>query len=404
MALDDRLRDDAQSLSPDLIRLRHTLHRTPEIGLSLPITQETVLRELDGLGLEITTGDKLTSVTAVLRGEHTGPAVLLRADMDALPVVEATGLAFASQIEGAMHACGHDLHTAMLIGAARLLAVHRDEVRGDVVLMFQPGEEGWDGAGLMLDEGVLDAAGHPVTSAYGMHVFSSRYPRGIFTTRPGTLMAASDALFVTVRGDGGHGSAPHLSRDPVTAAAEMVTALQTMVTRRFDAFDPVVVTVGSFHAGSRYNVIPDDAVFQATIRTFSAAARDQMRVEAPTLCERIGSAHGLDVEAVFREEYPPTVNDPEHAEFAINVVDDVLGQERSQPLPHPVAGAEDFSRVLEAVPGCYIFLGAHTGDGPTGADNHSAHATFDDRVLADGALLHAQLAIRALQRDAAARA
>ena len=402
MALDDRLHDDARSLSPDLIRLRHTLHRAPEIGLSLPITQETVLRELDGLGLEVTTGDTLSSVTAVLRGERPGPAVLLRADMDALPVAEATGLAFASQIDGAMHACGHDLHTAMLVGAARLLASNREDVRGDVVLMFQPGEEGWDGAGLMLAEGVLDAAGHPVTSAYGMHVFSSRYPRGSFTTRPGTLMAASDALFVTVHGEGGHGSAPHLGLDPVTTAAEMVTALQTMVTRRFDAFDPVVLTVGSFHAGSRYNIIPDDAVFQATIRTFSTAARDRMRVEAPRLCERIGSAHGLDVEAVFRDEYPPTVNAPDHAKFVADVVGDVFGEQRSQPLPHPVAGAEDFSRVLEAVPGCYVFLGAHTGEAPTGPDNHSAHATFDDRVLADGALLHAQLAIRALGREAAA--
>lgn len=403
MALDDRLYDDSRSLGPDLIRLRHTLHRSPEIGLSLPLTQEIVLSELEGLGLEITTGDKLSSVTAVLRGERPGPTVLLRADMDALPVVEATGLPFASQIDGAMHACGHDLHTAMLVGAARLLAAHREDVRGDVVLMFQPGEEGWDGAGLMLDEGVLDAAGHPVTSAYGMHVFSSRYPRGSFTTRPGTLMAASDALFVTVHGDGGHGSAPHLGRDPVTAAAEMVTALQTMVTRRFDAFDPVVVTVGSFHAGSRYNIIPDDAVFQATIRTFSTASRDRIRVEAPTLCERIGSAHGLDVEAIFREEYPPTVNAPDHASFAFDVVDDVFGEQRRQPLPHPVAGAEDFSRVLEAVPGCYLFLGAHTGDAPTGPDNHSARATFDDRVLADGALLHAQIALRALERDAVAR-
>lgn len=402
MALDDRLRDDAESLGPDLIRLRRALHQTPEIGLDLPVTQATVLGELDGLGLEVTTGEKLTSVTAVVRGEHPGPAVLLRADMDALPVTEATGLDFTSRNDGAMHACGHDLHTAMLVGAARLLASHRDELHGDVVLMFQPGEEGWDGAGLMLDEGVLEAAGRPVSSAYGMHVFSSRYSRGTFTTRPGTLMAASDALFVTVRGAGGHGSAPHLSRDPITAAAEMVTALQTMVTRRFNAFDPVVVTVGSFHAGSRYNVIPDDAFFQATIRTFSAASREQMRVEAPTLCERIGSAHGLDVEAEFREEYPATVNHAAHVDFVTDVVDEVFGEERRRPLEHPVAGAEDFSRVLDAVPGCYIFLGAHTGDQPDGADNHSPRATFDDSVLADGALLHTQLAVRALHRDAPA--
>lgn len=402
MALDDRLRDDAQEISADIVRLRHRLHRVPEIGLHLPATQQAVLRELEGLGLEVSTGDRLSSVTAVLRGGQAGPpAVLLRADMDALPVTEATGLDYASETAGAMHACGHDLHTAMLVGAARLLAAHREEVCGDVVFMFQPGEEGWDGAGLMLEEGVLDAAGKPVTSAYGMHVFSSRYPRGTFTTRPDTLMAASDALFVTVHGSGGHGSAPHLGRDPVTPAADMVTALQTMVTRRFNAFDPVIVTVGKFQAGSRYNIIPDDAEFQATIRTFSAEAREQIRALAPALCERIGAAHGVDVEAVFHDEYPPTVNDADHVDFATDVVQEVFGESRFQSLSHPVAGAEDFSRVLEAVPGCYIFLGAHTGDSPNTPDNHSPRATFDDAVLADGALLHAQLAMRALRRDAA---
>ncbi|MGH3504534.1 MAG: M20 metallopeptidase family protein [Nocardioidaceae bacterium] len=401
MAL-DQLRDDAQALGADLTRVRHTLHEYPEIGLDLPVTQRIVMDELDDLGLEVTTGDQLSSVTAVLRGSGSGPAVLLRADMDALPVQEATGLDFASRNDGAMHACGHDLHTAMLVGAAKLLARHRDELRGDVVLMFQPGEEGWNGAGLMLDEGVLEAAGHPVGSAYGMHVQSSRYPRGSVSTRPDTLLAASDALFVTVHGVGGHGSAPHLGADPVTAAAEMVTALQTMVTRRFDAFDPAVVTVGAFHAGTRYNIIPDQAVFRATLRTFSAAAREQMREQAPRLCERIGAAYGLDVEAEHHSEYPATVNEPAHVEFANGVVRDVFGPERSRQLAHPLAASEDFSRVLQAVPGCYLLLGAHTGDTPDGADNHSPRATFDDSVLPDGALLHAQLAIRALRRDAAA--
>src|SRR5947209_3274077 len=176
MALDDRLRDDAQELGPSLVALRRRLHERPEIGLDLPVTQRTVLEELDGLGLEIHTGAGLSSVTAVLRGAGTGPAVLLRGDMDALPVTEATGLEFASRIEGGMHACGHDLHTAMLVGAARLLAAHRDALAGDVVFMFQPGEEGWDGAGHMIEEGVLDAAGRRVGSAYGMHVLSAELP------------------------------------------------------------------------------------------------------------------------------------------------------------------------------------------------------------------------------------
>lgn len=398
-ALDDQLRDDATAFAPDLIQLRHALHECPEVGLHLPSTQAMVLKALEGLDLEITTGGGLSSVTAVLRGRQRGSAVLLRADMDALPVTEATGVDFASKAEGVMHACGHDLHVAMLVGAARLLVVRRDQLDGDVIFMFQPGEEGCDGAGLMLEEGVLEAAGSPVKSAYGMHVFSSRFPRGTFTSRPGTLMAASDALFVTVHGAGGHGSAPHLGRDPVTAAAEMVTALQTMVTRRFSIFDPVVITVGTFHAGTRYNIIPDDARLEATIRTFSAVAREQMRAETADLCRHVGAAHGLQVEVDFHPEYPLTVNDPSQVQFARQVVTDAFGEGRFVDMLDPVAGAEDFSRVLEEVPGCYLFLGAHTGNRTDGADNHSSRATFDDSVIRDGALLHGQLAVRALQHN-----
>jgi amidohydrolase len=398
--LQDALRDDAHELAGDLIELRHRIHRRPEIGLDLPITQDTVLRELDGVGLEISVGRALSSVTAVLRGARPGPAVLLRADMDALPVTEATGLDFASEIDGAMHACGHDLHVSMLVGAARLLCAHRAELAGDVVFMFQPGEEGWDGAGHMIAEGVLDASGQRVASAYGMHVMSSRYPQGVFSTRPGTLMAASDRLMVTVRGEGGHGSTPHLGRDPVTAAAAMVTGLQTMVTRRFDIFDPVVITVGLLRAGTKRNIIPDEAYFDATVRTFSERARDRIIVEAPLLCRRIGEAYGLEVDAGYSAEYPVTVNDARHAEFAAGVVAEVLGPERFEPMVFPQPGAEDFSRVLAAVPGCYLMYGASTGDPDRAMSNHSPRAAFDDGVLADGALLHAELAIRALRRDA----
>jgi hippurate hydrolase len=409
MALADALRTDADALSHELRELRHRIHRHPEVGLDLPVTQETVLGALDGLGLEITLGRALSSVTAVLRG-GTGtdgapgrrPAVLLRGDMDALPVTEETGLDWRSEIDGAMHACGHDLHVAMLVGAARLLAAHRDALAGDVVFMFQPGEEGWNGAGYMIDEGVLDAAGPRVSSAYGMHVMSAKYPYGVFLSRPGTLMAASDELKVTVRGVGGHGSSPHLGRDPVTAAAEMVTALQTMVTRRFDIFDPVVVTVGLFRAGTKRNIIPDEAFFDATVRTFSERSRDRIREEAPRLCERIGEAHGLTVEATYLTEYPMTVNDARHTEFAAGVVAEVLGADRYRQMVDPQAGAEDFSRVLAEVPGCYLMFGASVHPDPEQApSNHSPRAAFDDAVLADGALVHAQLAIHALRRDAA---
>src|SRR5579884_2204623 len=207
------LREEAASLAPDLVRLRRELHQWPEVGLQLPRTQERVLAALDGLPLEITTGTSLSSVTAVLRGAREGgPAVLLRGDMDALPLTEQADLPYASRTGDTMHACGHDLHTAMLAGAAQLLAAHRERLAGDVVFMFQPGEEGWDGAGAMLAEGVLDAAGRRVAAAYGLHVSAAGVPHGVFTSRPGPLMAASDGLFVTVRGAGGHGSAPHRAK------------------------------------------------------------------------------------------------------------------------------------------------------------------------------------------------
>ncbi len=415
MALDDLLRTDADALAPELTDLRHRLHRHPEIGLDLPWTQETLLAELDSLGLETTVGEGLSSITAVLRGGGSAgrgaapagadvPTVLLRGDMDALPVTEASGVDFTSEVDGAMHACGHDLHMAMLVGAARLLSAQRDALRGDVVFMVQPGEEGWDGAGAMIAEGVLDAAGRRADAAYGMHVMSSKYPTGVFVTRPGSLMAASAGLDVTVRGAGGHGSTPHLARDPITAAAEMVTGLQTLVTRRFDVFDPVVVTVGTFHAGTRRNIIADDAHFDATVRTFSAASRDRIREEAPALCRRIAEAHGLHADVVFTDEYPLTVNDSVEAAFAADVVRDVFGERSGAPMAFPQTGSEDFSRVLAEVPGCYLFLGASMAADPVAAPtNHSPRAAFTDDVLPKGALLHAQLAVRSLARLADAR-
>jgi amidohydrolase len=402
MALQDRLRQDVRELEHDMTQLRHQLHRRPEIGLELPETQRAVLDALGGLPLEISTGTSCTSVTAVLRGtaETSGPApaVLLRGDMDALPVQESTGVEFSSTVDGAMHACGHDLHTAMLVGAARLLSAHRDALRGDVVFMFQPGEEGWDGAGRMLAEGVLEAAGPRVQRAYGIHVIAGKLARGQFTTRPGTLMASSDGLMVTVKGVGGHGSAPHRAKDPVSVAADIVVSLQTMVTRQFDIFDPVVITVGSFHAGTRRNIIPPEATFEATVRTFSPAARERVAAASVRLCEDIAAAHGLGVDARYVTEYPVTVNDPVQAGFASGVVADVFGADRFRPMPNPEAGAEDFSRVLEEVPGCYLFLGAcPREDYEAAEDNHSPLAVFDDSVLGDGCLLHASLAIRALQ-------
>jgi amidohydrolase len=382
--------EDASALRDELVRLRRDLHAHPEIGLDLPRTQEKVLAALDGLPLEVSVGSGLTSVTGVLRGAGPGPVVLLRSDLDALPIQERTGLEYASRVDGAMHACGHDLHAAMLVGAAHLLAGRREELRGDVIFMFQPGEEGCDGAAAMIAEGVLDAAGRRPDAAFALHVFASGVPRGVFSARPGTTMAASDTLEVTVLGAGGHGSRPHRAKDPIPVACEIVTALQTLVTRQSNIFDPVVLTVGSFHAGTRRNVIPDTARFEATVRTFSPPAQAHVKGASVTLARSIAEAHGLRAEAEYVDGYPTTVNDPGLTAFAADTIIDLLGAQRFQPLPNPMPGGEDFSRVLRRVPGVFVPLGA--GDGS--ADNHSALAVFDDAVLTDGAAVLAELALR----------
>lgn len=394
---------DAAHLSDGLIDLRRRLHAVPEVGLQLPVTQQVLLAELAGLDLEITTGRDLTSIVAVLRGGSAGPLVLLRGDMDALPVVERTGEPFAPQHGSAhaeaMHACGHDLHMAGLVGAARLLSAHRAELAGDVVFMFQPGEEGFNGAGRMIDEGVLTAAGRKADAAYGLHVFSSWFPNRTFAARPGTLMAASAGLEVKVVGAGTHGSSPHRGKDPIPVACEIVTALQTLVTRQFDIFDPVVITVGSFHAGTKRNIVPDDAVFDATVRSFSPEAARAVADKSVRLCEGIAAAHGLTAEVKFVGEYPVTVNDDAEYEFVADTVRELFGSDRFTPMDEPLSGSEDFSRVLEEVPGAYLFLGATKAhEFETAPSNHSPLAAFDDSVLPDAATLLAELAVRRLAR------
>jgi hippurate hydrolase len=391
---------DAKEMQAEIARFRHELHQEPEIGLDLPRTQEKVLKALDGLPYEITLGESTTSVTAVLRGgapdaSPEKPVVLLRADMDGLPVQERTGVEFSSKLDGAMHACGHDLHTSMLAGAATLLAERRHQLAGDVVLMFQPGEEGFDGAGHMIREGVLDAAGRRADAAYGMHVFSSLEPYGQFCTKPGVMMSASDGLFVTVLGAGGHGSAPHAAKDPVTAAAEMVTALQVMITRQFNMFDPVVLTVGLLQAGTKRNVIPESARFEATIRTFSEASREKMMSAIPQLLKGIASAHGVEVDVDYRGEYPMTITDEDETHTAENVISGMFGDSRLSRWATPMSGSEDFSRVLAEVPGTFVGLSAvpRGVDHATSPFNHSPYATFDDGVLSDGAALYAELAV-----------
>ncbi|MEU4694392.1 M20 family metallopeptidase [Actinoplanes sp. NPDC023714] len=383
-----------------LIALRRALHREPELGLDLPLTQAKVLAALDGLPLEITTGKSLTSVTAVLRGGRPGPAVLLRGDMDALPVQEESGVGYASEIAGVMHACGHDIHTAGLVGAAHLLASRREELGGDVVFMFQPGEEGQRGAKIMIEEGVLDAAGSRVVAAYALHVAATALPLGLIATRPGTVLAASDSVTVTVTGRGGHGSSPHLAVDPVPALCEMVTALQTMVTRTADAWDPAVLTVGSIHAGSASNVIPESGTFQATVRTFSAATHQVIRAGVERVVKGIAEAHGVQVDLDYEENYPVTVNDAAESDFAYRTMQQVFGEQRALLAPRPLAGSEDFSFVLDEVPGAYLMLGAvPPGTDPATAPmNHAPQAVFDDRAVPEAAVALASLALARLTR------
>jgi hippurate hydrolase len=398
------LLDDARSLRGELAGLRRALHARPEVGLDLPRTQERVLAALQPYPYEISTGISSTSVTAVLRGTHpdrpvTGaPAVLLRADLDALPVQEMTGLDFASGVDGVMHACGHDLHTAMLAGAAALLADHRAQLRGDVVLMFQPGKEMHDGAAAMIGEGVLEAAGRRADAAYGLHVFSGVQRNDVFCSRPGPMLAAADGLTVTVHGRGGHSSSPHLACDPIPVACEMVLALQAMVTRQFSIFDPIVVGVGAIHGGDAPNAIPETVRFAASVRSWSHESRRLFRQTAARLVRSIADAHGAVAEVEHIDGYPVTITDPAETAFAAGTVAELFGDGRYETLAHPLPGSEDFSRVLAEVPGTFIGLGATPpGLDPASAPfNHSPYAQYDDDVLPSGAALYAELAVRRL--------
>jgi hippurate hydrolase len=390
----------AEQLGPDLIALRRALHQVPELGLDLPKTQALVLEALSGLDLDLTLGEGLSSVTAVVRGSGDGPPVLLRGDMDALPVTEAVAVPYASQHPGLMHACGHDLHVAALVGAARILHALRDQLAGDVVLMFQPGEEGPGGAEPMLAQGLLDASGHRVEAAYALHVYSATDPQGTWCGRPGTMFAACDELTVRVVGEGGHGSMPFRAKDPVPVACETVVALNSMVTRQFDIFDPVVLTVGTITSGTKENIIPAYADFAATVRTFSPEARDRVAAASVRLVEGIAAAHGLRAEVAFQRGYPCTVNDADEYGFVADTIREMFGADRYQEWPNPDPGGEDMSYVLQEVPGAYVMISAcREGTDPsTAADNHSPLADFDDSVLPDCAALLAELALRRTSR------
>jgi hippurate hydrolase len=387
----------AKAMLPELQALRRQLHQIPEFGLELPKTLEVILRQISGLG-EITTSKEISSAVLHIKGDQPGPTVLLRADMDALAVIEDTNLDYAST-NGYMHACGHDLHMAMGVGAAKILSSRKSEIKGDVIIFFQPGEEGHHGADVMIDQGDLMVSGNKPIRAYGLHVFSS-YPLGMMGSKAGPLMASAGDLFVTVSGSGGHGSMPWLSKDPISVLTEIMSSLQTMVTKRFNAFDPVIVNIGWVKAGdtATTNVIPESASFGATVRVFSDENATKLKKYTTELAESIAKAFGLSATVEFTRATKVLLNDASSIQSVEKVTSKLFGPGRYVNLPAPIAGGEDFASIVHEIPGAFVFMGAAPPgvDPSTAATNHSNKAVFDDSVLADGAALLVELAFEAL--------
>lgn len=387
-------RDDAESLLPDLVELRRAIHREPELGLQNPKTLAKIKAALAGLPLEFREGPSTTGLLAILRGPSNGRTVLLRGDMDALPLHEDTGLDFASETNGAMHACGHDTHVAMLVGAAKMLCARKEQLTGTVYFMFQPGEEGHHGARFMLDDGLLDPL---PDAAFALHIMPNA-PRGIFTGRAGPLLASSDVLSIRITGKGGHASMPHDAVDPIPVACEIVSAIQTMVTRKVSVFDPAVITIAKIEAGTTNNIIPETAHLLGTIRTLSPRRRAMVAEELHRLAPGIAAAHGCEAQVHIEQGFPVTLCDDRAVRFGQEVVEATFGAESWKTLDAPIMGAEDFAYVLEKVPGAMFFLGAsHEGDDWRQCCGlHSSRMVLDESVMAKGAALHAAIAERFL--------
>ncbi len=394
---DNSLLADAETFADEIVALRRAIHSEPELGLHTPKTCEKVRMALAHLPLEWREGTSTTGMVAILNGgAGEGRSVLLRGDMDALPMPEETGLEFASQVEGTMHACGHDAHTAMLAGAAEILAKRAESLKGEVRFMFQPGEEGFHGARYMLDDGLLDPL---PDAAFALHVFPNA-PHGLIGGRSGPLLAAADQFVVTVNGKGGHASLPHETLDPVPVACEIVTALQAMVTRKFSVFDPVVVTVGRITSGTTFNVVPDKAAIEGTMRSLNPANRERLKDQLHTVAAGIAGAHGLTVDVEIVEGFPVTICDEQAVAFGEQVTQRMFGEEAFLRLADPIMGAEDFAYVLEKVPGAMFFLGvSHEGDDWTQCCGiHSTKMMIDESVMPRGSALLAGLAETFLAR------
>ena len=398
--------EEAAQYAGVLTGIRRELHQMPEFGLENPLSTERCLASVHGLG-EVFRSQRTSGAALLIKGDLPGPTVLLRTDTDALAVVEDTGVDFAST-NGYMHACGHDLHMAMAIGASHLLHTHKDRLRGNVVVWFQPGEEGHGGADVMLEEGLHLVSGELPIAAYGIHVFSS-YPLGIFGARPGPLMASAGGMTVTFKGQGGHGSMPWLSKDPISPMLEAAQALQTAVNKKISAFEPVVINLGWIKAGDDHteNVIPEVAQFGATIRTFSDEVTAQVKTAVEELLAGIAAAHGVQASVEFHPFTKVLMNDAKAIDRVQRIVDDSFdrlpnGASRYVHLEHPITGGEDFASVLKEMPGAFVFMGACPPDRDhTKAEtNHSNKAVFDDSKLSDGSALLAALAFDTLDEAA----
>ena len=382
--------DAAESGNDDVIALRRAIHREPELGLDCPRTRDKLEAALAGLPLTIRHSNRTSGFVATLDGARPGRTVLLRGDMDALPIHEATGLDFASREVGKMHACGHDSHAAMLVGAARILATRREAIAGRIRFMFQPGEEGHGGARIMLDEGVL---GDPLPdAAFALHIWPT-LAHGLIACRAGTMLASTDMLRATIIGKGGHAAMPHDALDPVPVAAEIILALQTEVARRTPVTDPIVLSITKVTAGTTHNVLPDTVDLLGTLRTLSPEARTRGRAAFERICTHVAAAHDCTADVAIEPGYPPTVNDPR----AVALVRAIAGEAYWEP-PTANMGGEDFSYVLERVPGAMAFLGVAPPDEDAAdrAPLHNPGMMIDEAVLPVGVALHCAFATRFL--------
>ncbi len=378
--------DIRESFGEKIVALRRDIHREPELGFDTEKTAQKVVAALDGLPLEIQTGVAGNGVVATLEGEGEGPTVGLRADMDALPIHEETGLPFASETDGKMHACGHDGHTSMLVGAAHALSGMRDRLHGTVKFIFQPAEEGGGGGKVMVEEGVTEG----IDSIFALHLWPG-LPLGTASTKGGPVMAAADAFEMEVKGTGGHGAMPHQTADAIVMSAQIVTALQTIVSREADPVEPAVLTVGEIGAGTAFNIIPGSARIAGTVRTMNQDLREMMPERIEELARGVARGMRGDIDLNYKFSYPVTRNDPEAAGLALNVAGELLGEDSVVEAENPSMAGEDFAFMLEEIPGAYVWLGVGDVSGL-----HTPEFAFDEDVLPRGAALLTALALESL--------